>query len=88
MATHTMTQAHMLTRNAGSSSLKLALFRSEPALVRVLAGQVERSGLPDALLTVTDVATQHTEWRVIQAPDHVACSDATPDASWSNVAPW
>lgn len=42
----------ILTLNAGSSSIKFALYREEPALRRVLRGQVERIGHSDAVIDV------------------------------------
>lgn len=73
MSTASLAPAGILTINAGSSSLKFALFRAGQSLVRALSGHVERIGLPDTALTVTDVATQQTERCVLQAPDHAAC---------------
>ena len=45
--------AHLLTLNAGSSSLKYALFRADAALTRVQSGTVSRLGQPDAEFRVT-----------------------------------
>lgn len=63
----------ILTVNAGSSSIKFALFRTDQSLHRTLSGKVERIGLPGAELAVTDPTTRQSERRVIQAPDHAAC---------------
>jgi acetate kinase len=43
----------ILTINGGSSSIKFALFSAETNLRRVFGGEVERIGLPGALLTAT-----------------------------------
>ena len=43
---------NILTLNAGSSSIKFALFRQDPARQRLLRGQVDRIGSTD---TATDV---------------------------------
>ena len=39
---------HILTINGGSSSIKFALFEAGESLKRVLAGGIDRIGLPDA----------------------------------------
>lgn len=43
---------HILTINGGSSSIKFALFEAGDSLRRVLEGEIERIGLPDARLWV------------------------------------
>ena len=63
----------ILTINAGSSSIKFALFRTGPPLVRALSGKIERIGLPGAELVVTDLMSRETERATILAPDHAAC---------------
>ncbi|WP_121987723.1 acetate/propionate family kinase [Nitrospira lenta] len=63
----------ILTINAGSSSIKLALFEAQPALRRLMEGQVERIGLPGTRLSMTDVVTGRTEQVAIQGADHAAC---------------
>ena len=62
----------VLTINAGSSSIKFALFRRGPSVARVLSGKVERIGLPGSMLSVTDATTGNTEQRTIQAANHGA----------------
>jgi len=64
---------NILTINAGSSSIKFALFRTNQSLHRTLSGKVERIGLPGAELTVTGPTTRQSERRVILASDHAAC---------------
>ena len=63
----------VLTINAGSSSIKFALFRVGRPPARVLSGKIERIGLPDSRVTVTDAASGQTEHRTIEASDHAAC---------------
>jgi acetate kinase len=63
----------ILTINGGSSSLKFAVFTLSQPLVRVAAGRIERIGLPDAVMTVTDVKTGHQERRAVSTADHRAC---------------
>jgi acetate kinase len=64
---------HILTLNGGSSSIKFALFEIGDPLKRLLSGKVERIGLPDARMEITDLSTGQTERRVVAAPDHVSC---------------
>ena len=47
----------LLTVNAGSSSVKWALFRTATPPIRTESGHIERIGLPDGIVTVTDPAT-------------------------------
>ncbi len=60
----------ILTINGGSSSLKCSLFRVGPPLARVLSCLVDRIGFPEAMLTLTDVASGTSERRPIQAAHH------------------
>jgi acetate kinase len=39
---------HILTVNGGSSSIKFALFEAGNPLWRILGGEIERIGLPEA----------------------------------------
>ena len=64
---------YMLTVNAGSSSIKFALFAAKQSLHRRLSGKVERIGLPGTTLTVTDEASDQTQSFVIQAKEPSAC---------------
>lgn len=65
-------RAAVLTLNAGSSSVKWALFRAGSSPVRLAAGKLERIGLPDGILTVTDAATGQSDRRTTQVADHAA----------------
>ena len=38
-----------------------------------MSGKIERIGLPDSALTLTDIASGRTEQETISAPDHPAC---------------
>ncbi len=62
--------AHILTINGGSSSIKFALF--DGALRRILAGSIERIGLPEAALRVQGLTPQDNFSRPVTAPDHTA----------------
>jgi acetate kinase len=46
------TNPRILTINGGSSSIKFALFEAGDSLRRILAGGIERIGLPEATLRV------------------------------------
>ncbi len=65
-----LTQA-VLTLNAGSSSVKFALFRVGEPLARILSGKFERIGLAEGALTLT-YADKHTTQTHVAAPDHAA----------------
>lgn len=62
----------ILTLNTGSSSVKWALFQGGSSPVRLAAGKLERIGLQDGILSVTDSATGRSDRRTIQVPDHAA----------------
>jgi acetate kinase len=69
----------LLTINAGSSSIKFALFRVGSPLYRTWSGQIERIRLANAMMIETDVVHKKTERRAIVAPDHGACFDLLAD---------
>lgn len=73
MPPESLSNASVLTINAGSSSLKFSLFRAGETLQRVLAGKFERIGLPDGELSVTDFTSAKPDRRNHPAPTHVAC---------------
>lgn len=63
----------ILTINGGSSSIKFALFRDADSSMAITRGMVDRIGLPDSELLVTDAATQRSSRRAVHAPDHRTC---------------
>ncbi len=65
--------AGILTINAGSSSVKFALFRAGESLLRTVSGKVERIGLPRTELTVTEIASHQSERAQVHASDHAGC---------------
>src|SRR5581483_6504161 len=73
MSTKPDTDESVLTINAGSSSLKFALFRLDEPLRRVLEGKFERIALPGATMTVTDLAANRKSQRRLKLPRHAAC---------------
>jgi acetate kinase len=60
----------ILTINGGSSSIKFALYTPGHPPRRLLSGEVERIGLPDAVLKVAGGDGRQPERRPIAAPDH------------------
>lgn len=60
----------LLTVNAGSSSVKWALFRPATPPIRIESGHIERIGLPDGIVTVTEPATGQKVRRIAQVPSH------------------
>jgi len=65
-------KARILTVNGGSSSIKFALFETGDSLQRVLAGSLERIGLPDARFVVKGSDPAETFARPVAAKDHTA----------------
>ena len=63
----------ILTMNGGSSSIKFALFRDENPLVRVVRGMIDRIGLPDGEMVISNIMTEQSEHRVLKKPDHATC---------------
>ena len=61
---------HILTINGGSSSIKFALFEAAESLKRILAGGIERIGLPDATWHSKGVDQADNFSRSVTAPDH------------------
>src|SRR5271155_3361082 len=64
----------ILTLNAGSSSVKFALYRADSPDSKLLSGRLERIGLPKPLLTTSDDAGKK-ESGVISAPSHHAAGE-------------
>ncbi len=63
----------ILTLNAGSSSLKFALFRNET--LRIFSGSVGRIGSAETTLTTRNAAGEETERARLSASDHASCLD-------------
>ena len=66
---------HILTINAGSSSIKFAWFEAGDAVRRILKGAIERIGLPDATLRVEGREPADTLSRAINAPGHAKAAE-------------
>ncbi|MGD8475851.1 MAG: acetate/propionate family kinase [Burkholderiales bacterium] len=68
--------ARILTVNAGSSSIKFALFELDDGIERVVSGAIERIGLPDPVLKVTGEQAEDNVSRAVAAADHTAAVKA------------
>jgi acetate kinase len=62
----------VLTINSGSSSLKFSLYRMGEAETRILAGNLERIGLPGGQFRVRDPDGKEVVNELHELPDHVA----------------
>ncbi len=69
----------ILTINGGSSSIKFAVFEAGEALRRMLDGEIERIGSPEATLRVKGVNPEDNFSRSVTAPDHVVAAGALMD---------
>ena len=71
--------AYVLAVNAGSSSIKFALYNLTEPLLRRLSGKIERIGLSDTTLTVNDPTSARAQSRAIDASDHSGATSALID---------
>jgi acetate kinase len=71
--------SRILTINAGSSSIKFALFETGDALKQMLAGEIERIGLPGASLRVNGLNPADNFSGAVTAPDHTVAASALVD---------
>ena len=69
-------ESRVLTINGGSSSIKFALFEASGALRRILGGELERIGTPQASLGVKGTNPSDNFSRPVTAADHTAAVDA------------
>ncbi len=65
-------KACILTINGGSSSIKFALFEAGHTLQRILAGTIERIGLPEATFVVKGLNQADNFTRTVPAANHTA----------------
>jgi acetate kinase len=68
-------ERHVFTFNAGSSSLKLAVFTSAQPARKLLSGAVTRIGLPGATLKIAAGSTPE-EVHALDVPDHARALEA------------
>jgi acetate kinase len=69
----------ILTINGGSSSIKFALFEAGESPRRLLAGEIERIGLPDASFQVKGLNQADDFSRSVTAPNHTVAVDVLMD---------
>jgi len=69
-----------LAINAGSSSIKFAIFSTGDPLTRMSDGIIERIGTDAARLTIRDVTGQHAEARPVDATTHQEAGAAVIDS--------
>ncbi|NTV65948.1 MAG: acetate/propionate family kinase, partial [Oscillochloris sp.] len=69
----------ILTINGGSSSIRFALFEAGDALRRILAGAVERIGMPEASFHAAGARQADSFSHSVTAPDHIAAVDILMD---------
>ncbi len=62
--------------NAGSSSIKFALYNLAEPLLRRLSGKIERIGLHDTTFTVNDPTGVNAQSRALDARDHSSATTA------------
>ncbi len=76
----------ILAINGGSSSLKFALYGMAQPLLRLVSGMIDRIGLPESVMIVTNNQThgQSERWS-IDAPDHAVCAGLLLDWLERNV---
>lgn len=72
-------RATVLTINGGSSSIKFALFEVGEPLRRILEGDIDRIGLPEATLRVKELREADSFSRPVTAPDHTVAVDVLMD---------
>lgn len=71
--------ARVLAVNGGSSSIKFALFDAGEGLRRVLGGEIERIGLPEARMRVSGMDPAHNLSKSVTAGDHTAAAGVLMD---------
>ena len=69
----------ILTINGGSSSIKFALFEAGDPLRRILEGEIERIGFPEAALRVKGLNPADDFSRLVTGPDHTVAVGALMD---------
>lgn len=69
----------LLTLNAGSSSLKFALFDADDPAHRLLSGRIERIGQPSSRRVSEDHATGARDEAAVEAPDPASAAAALVD---------
>lgn len=82
-----MSEGFILTVNAGSSSIKFAVFTAGDSPKRILSGQVERIGNPDAQLIAKRVETAEEDRRPIGAETHQKAAESVAEYIRQRLGP-
>lgn len=69
----------VLVLNAGSSSIKFALYDTTEPLLRRVRGKIQRIGIPGTTLTADDSTGRGAPSRAIEAGDHGRAADTLID---------
>ena len=76
----------ILTINGGSSSLKFALYRMAQPLLRLVSGMIDRIGISESVMIVTNQTIGQSDQWAIDAHDHGASASLLMDWLERNVA--
>jgi acetate kinase len=68
-------RSFILALNGGSSSIKFALFQADQSLQRILGGNIDRIGLPEATFTVKGSNEEDDFSQEVIAPGHTTAVD-------------
>ena len=79
--------SRILTLNAGSASIKFALFEAGVSLRREVEGVLDRIGFPQATLTVKGGKPGSNGTQTVSAPDHTAAVGLLMEWVQENVGP-
>ncbi|MDB5241385.1 MAG: acetate kinase [Spirosoma sp.] len=82
----TNSRENVLTINGGSSSIKFALYTINECMTRGLHGHIDRIGLPDATLTITDSVTSQPSSYAAEASNYSAAVNFLVD--WLEKQPF
>ena len=75
----TSAKPRILTINGGSSSIKFALFESGDSLRRIMEGEIDRIGLPEATLLVKGLTNADNFSRRVTVPDRTTATSVLMD---------
>ena len=73
------TKTSILTVNGGSSSIKFALFEASDSLQRILAGSIDRIGMPEATFVVKGLDKADNITRPVTAANHTEAVEVLMD---------
>jgi acetate kinase len=73
------TKPRVLTLNGGSSSIKFAVFETGEFPQRILSGEIERVGQPEATLAIKGPHAEDQASHAVKAPNYAAAVDVLMD---------